>query len=87
MTSRFHLVLTYGFFSNCIILAYLITRIVTKEEKAKEYGISLMCLNFFINVMWIVQFTMLIIFRFSHSGEVCSGDYEQYNMVQKNGNW
>ena len=67
--------MTFGFFSNCIILAYLICRILTKDEKVEKLGVSLMCLNFFINMMWIVQFIMLVLYRFSHSGEVCSGDY------------
>ena len=28
--------------------------------------------------MWIVQFTMLCVYRYSHAGKVCSADYAGY---------
>ena len=87
MSSRFQLVINFGFFSNCVILAYLVCRIMTKEDTTKQFGVTLMCVNFFINLMWIVQFIMLLSFRFSHQGEVCSGDYQEYSQVKKDGHW
>ena len=31
---------------------------------------------------WLTQFIMLCIYRFAHTGKVCSGDYSAENMIQ-----
>jgi len=31
--------------------------------------------------MWIVQFLTLIVYRYAHTGRVCSGDFQKYNLV------
>ena len=38
---------------------------------------KLICYEFMVTVTWIVQFAMVVIYRFSHSGKVCGGDFAQ----------
>lgn len=30
--------------------------------------------------MWMVQFLILIVYRYAHTGKVCSGDFKKYNL-------
>ena len=78
VSSAFRTVILYGFISNCIITAFLIFKMFTSKEKKDMFGISMVVTSIAVNLMWIVQFTMLLYYRYSHAGKVCSADYAGY---------
>lgn len=55
-------------------------QICSKEESLDKFAVTRTLASFLINVMWMAQFAMLLVFRFSHPGKVCSGDYKKYNV-------
>ena len=65
VSSRFNSVILFGFISNTIIAAFLILKIITKKSVQDKYVVTLTFYSIAINIMWIVQFSMLVIFRFS----------------------
>ena len=78
VTSAFRTIILYGFISNCIITGYLIFKMSLSQNKKEMFGISTVIASIGVNVMWIVQFTMLLYYRYSHAGKVCSADYAGY---------
>ena len=46
-----------------------------KNSKTKAFDLSTVCLEVCVTATWLTQFIMLINYRFSHTGKVCSGDY------------
>jgi len=53
---------------------------VVKEETLENYQISKVFVKMMINIMWMVQFSILIVYRYAHTGKVCSGDFKKYNL-------
>ena len=43
--------------------------------KTYKFDLTTICLEVCVTAMWLTQFIMLITYRFSHTGMVCSGDY------------
>ena len=38
---------------------------------------KLICYEFVVTIVWVVQFALVIAYRFSHTGKVCGGDFAQ----------
>ena len=36
---------------------------------------KLICYELLVTIVWIVQFSLVIAYRFSHTGKVCGGDF------------
>ena len=50
--------------------------VLNRKNVLDSYVVVKIVLDIGTNVMWIVQFTQLIYYRFSNTGEVCSGDFQ-----------
>ena len=79
VSKKLDTVIFYGFISNLVFVLFEIHR-MSYKNKLKAMGhngksLYLGCLRFFVTITWLVQFSMLLIYRFSHTGKVCSGDY------------
>ena len=69
----------YGFVSHLVYLLYVVLRICCCGEKRRKLNASILTLLFVgINLMWLIQFWMLVFMRYSFPGRVCSGDYDKY---------
>ena len=78
VTAKFNHLILFGLVANCIYVVYQVFQIIISEKTKEKYSISLMGLSIVINIMWLTQFTLLLVFRYSHAGRVCSGDFETY---------
>ena len=49
-----------------------------------KYGMdmSLVCLEIAVATTWITQFIYVLVYRFSHTGYVCSGDFAEDQMIR-----
>ena len=66
------MVLMFGLVSNAIVTGFaVLSMICNKENCASSHAFVWIG----ISIQQIVQFILLLIFRFSHGGKVCSGDY------------
>ena len=54
-------------------------------SKVNKKGVSgwLICLEIIVAIIWLTQFIMAIVYRFSHTGKVCSGDYSKDQMINE----
>ena len=75
VTSRFQSVLVFGLIANFCAIAYYT---FFRNKNREDYGISSICLGLTVYLGLFLQYLTLFIFRFSHSGKVCSGDYNPY---------
>ena len=50
----------------------------------KDINPGLICMEGCVSVVWIVQFILLAVYRFSHTGLVCSGDYASALYIASN---
>ena len=79
VSQNFDHVIRCGFYSNCILTAYLLAKLVLiKKEVLESYVVLKIMFDLGTNVMWIVQFIQLVYYRFSNTGGVCSGDFQQF---------
>ena len=46
--------------------------------------LAVICMEIAVGVLWMVQFGMVIGYRFSHTGAVCSGDYAEDQLIMSN---
>ena len=81
VTEQFNLVIRYGFVSNIIIMIWIVFQLVLGQKKL-DYAVSSMILTICTKFMWMVQFTMLLVFRFSQPGRICSCDYSRFIALQ-----
>ena len=75
VTSKFDTVIRYGFFSNLIFLIFQIWKMSVNQRLKKDINPGLICMEGCVSIVWVVQFILLAVYRFSHTGLVCSGDY------------
>ena len=79
VTKRFNFVINMGLCSNLLICIYIILKVCVAKQKQLDRLVATRTLVvFLINILWVVQFFLLVVFRFSHTGKVCSGDYKKY---------
>ena len=75
VTEDFYLVIEFGFWASLTAVLYKIFWIFFKS---KNYSSTDMIFSLCIKIALLAQFIMLCIFRYSHAGSVCSGDYKNY---------
>mmetsp|Transcript_16757 Transcript_16757/g.25823 ORF Transcript_16757/g.25823 Transcript_16757/m.25823 type:complete len:89 (+) Transcript_16757:166-432(+) len=77
VTKKFDKIIMFGFISNLIFILFQLYKTDRQRLKKKKEGFScsLVLLEVIVNLTWIVQFGMLIGYRFCHTGKVCAGDY------------
>ena len=72
VTSHWQLILRYGLISNAIVIGFAaLNMCCNKMNCASSHAFIWIG----ITLQQLVQFIMLLVFRFSHGGRVCSGDY------------
>ena len=77
VTSRFDMIITFGFISNCIIFGWAVIQLIMGKD-IKNYKVSTTMVSLCTTIMWATQFIWLLIIRFSQSGMVCSGEYDEF---------
>jgi hypothetical protein len=73
------MIIQYGFISQLIFILFQIYKMSFKKKTGFHGG--LFCLEIVVAAVWLTQFIMLIVYRFSHTGKVCSGDYTADSMI------
>ena len=81
VTSKFDTIIQYGFISNLIFIMFQIYKMSKAPKEKKGISFALLCLEGIVAAIWITQFILLIVYRFSHTGKVCSGDYSADSMI------
>ena len=84
MSAMFNKVITYGFCSNMIFIVFQVYKI-SAQQRAKQEGrqATFVLFEVLVTLMWLVQFWMLIVQRFSHPGKVCAGDYYEDYLISE----
>lgn len=83
VTDRFDTVIRFGFISNLIFLVYQIYK-MGMNRKRKQMDCTMLCLGVCVTLIWVIQFAMVISFRFSHTGYVCAGDFAEDQLIMSN---
>mmetsp|Transcript_2717 Transcript_2717/g.4620 ORF Transcript_2717/g.4620 Transcript_2717/m.4620 type:complete len:102 (+) Transcript_2717:162-467(+) len=87
VTAKFDTVIYFGFLSNLLFIFYQMYKSsITRTKKNKEFSCGSICLEMIVTVIWLVQFGMVIQYRFSHTGKVCSGDYAEEELYDLENN-
>lgn len=86
VTDQFTTVIAFGFYSQVILFTFCMMKSIMSGETSDKYGVSMVLFNIFVRMMQLTQFLMLAIYRFSHAGSVCAGDYAFYIMSQDGSN-
>ena len=83
VTDEFYQVIAYGFFQNIAFFTFVILfdHIVQREK----YNVTYLFFYVAFKVSEIAQFTLLYIYRYSHVGKVCAGDYKKF-VLNEEGN-
>ena len=82
MTQRFWQLMLFGLTANVIFVSHLLFERRLTEKVQNDYGMSRILLDIIVNLTWIVQFIMVQVFRWSHGGSVCAGDYAKFYMKE-----
>lgn len=83
VTNRFDTVIMYGFISNLVFLVFQIYKMGLSRRRKNSMDVPLLCMEVVVGLLWVVQFLMVISYRFSHTGYVCSGDYADDQLVMQ----
>ena len=76
MTNKFDRVILYGFVSNCIFLLWQVYKMgMSISDKKQPLTGGKIFMEICIALVWIAQLIMLMLYRFSHTGKVCAGDF------------
>ena len=84
VSSRYRTVMLFGFIANVLFICHMVVDRKLSKETQLAYGFSRTLLNMIVNATWMVQFWMMIIYRWSHGGAVCAGDYSAYYPYDEN---
>ena len=79
VSERFNSVLFFGVIANFCAIAYFS---FFRNKDRLEYGISSIFLGLTVYLALFIQYLLIFLFRFSHSGKVCSGDFNTYFETQ-----
>ena len=79
VTENFYQVIELGFYSNLVAVTLAI--LWTFVEK-HNFSVTNLLLDLGIKITLLTQFLLLCIYRYSHSGQVCSGDYKNYILTK-----
>ena len=74
VTRKFDTVIFFGLVSNLIYIWFQLYKESIPEYKRPTKMISYG--EILVNGIWIAQYTQMIVYRFSHTGKVCAGDYQ-----------
>ena len=85
ITLQFEMIVKFGFISNIILLLWILIKLIWSTQIKFSYQVSSTIFSMLMNTMWMTQFIMLLVIRFSQSGRVCSGDYIDFIGLQQNG--
>ena len=77
VTEKFDMIIRFGLISNMIYLLFNIFKMGLTRRGKHSIDSALICSEMCIGAVWITQFLMVISFRFSQTGYVCSGDYAE----------
>ena len=77
VTEKFDMIIRFGFISNLIYLLFQIFKMGLTRRGKHSVDAALVCSEMCIAIVWITQFFLVISYRFSHTGYVCSGDFAE----------
>mmetsp|Transcript_2825 Transcript_2825/g.4828 ORF Transcript_2825/g.4828 Transcript_2825/m.4828 type:complete len:179 (+) Transcript_2825:131-667(+) len=95
MTEKFSQVILAGFITSLIFVVHQVRkqkRLVSVFSESRAYQRAVnppnrvmrnFIMDVLVNLAWISQFLWLIATRFSHAGQVCSGDYSDFYLFAK----
>lgn len=84
VTDKFDSVILYGFLANML---YIFTKIYTMGNASYDGRVKtenspfLVFGDFLVGVLGVVQYGLVVVYRFSHTGMVCSGDYAVEELI------
>ena len=82
VTKKFEMIMLFGFISNLIYLCFQIIKMNMTRRGKHSVDVGMVCLEVMVAATWITQFIMLLTYRFSHTGYVCSGDFAEDQMIR-----
>jgi hypothetical protein len=86
VSDQFASVIAFGFYSQTILFTFCVLKSILSGETGDKYGVSMVLFTISVRIMQLTQISLLAIYRFSHSGAVCSGDYVSYFLTNDGSN-
>ena len=84
VTDKFDSVILYGFLANLLFIFFKIFKMGRENHDGrikKSHTYAVVCADILISLGCFIQFVMVVIYRFSHTGMVCSGDYAAEELI------
>ena len=79
---KFDRVINFGLLSNVIYLLFQIFKMRMARRGKHTIDASVVCVEICVAAVWVTQFCMLISYRFAHTGQVCSGDFAEDQLIR-----
>ena len=81
VSSKFDSVILYGFISNMLFVLFQMYKMQQNMSKKKGANKYLVLQELIVALVWIAQVYLVISYRYSHTGKVCSGDYAELELM------
>lgn len=83
VTENFDNVILYGFVSNLIFVLFSMFKNDLNFKDRQRLGCCYVFMEIVVAALWVIQLSMVLAYRFSHSGKVCSGDFAALEMIKE----